>query len=657
MVMDLEGVYIMKIRELLCVFMLSTLLLCSCVMNGNKDSIAIIVNDENYLLNQYIVDGAEAECMALGYNSKIYNLHDTKKTAVQVLEEIEKKYIGIYIMDSLGLDQYTKDYIAQFGSRGNKVVIFNPYQSSQVDNTVCINQEFKNVLRMAVNEFATLKEKDKQFNILRITSYDDTKTEAGNLFDRYIDKNTAILIDSIYVPLNVEDKTKYIVSEIEKLIEQGKIINGVISDGEECSSSALKAVLKLNMNTPIISLGVSNDILQEMKNHPDILIGAITSGGKYYGVIGVRMLHELINDRDCPESYIFDTRLIQSKNLNERTKMSDLEQVILGWEPENVFYTDEIRDLHEKNLKNIVYVTNGKAITDNGFCEMVWKGINDLSYKANVSYIETSNESEFNDQLKNIQNDNVDLIWLADSSGLELVLKNAKENKNIKYVIPNTNLENCPKNVSCISFADNEGAFLAGYIAGKMSTTDKVGFIGCIQTDNLKVIEYGYKAGVEYANEETKRTVKVITNFVELFSEDKKAHAFANNMYDSGCDIIFQAAGEAGMGVIESAKDNDKFVIGSNYEQGVLAPDNVLISVTRKVGNAANDLAMRFLDGEKIGENNYVYGLKDNVVRISDSHDNIPYDVWNSTMKVRQMIIDKKISVPYDKTSYNKFVK
>lgn len=77
--------------------------------------------------------------------------------------------------------------------------------------------------------------------------------------------------------------------------------------------------------------------------------------------------------------------------------------------------------------------------------------------------------------------------------------------------------------------------------------------------------------GVAYAGHVLGRQIEVQSQFTESYTDAAKAKAISNKMYSSGCDIIFHSAGGAGYGVIESAKENGKLVIGVDTDQSYLA--------------------------------------------------------------------------------------
>ena len=89
---------------------------------------------------------------------------------------------------------------------------------------------------------------------------------------------------------------------------------------------------------------------------------------------------------------------------------------------------------------------------------------------------------------------------------------------------------------------------MVGYIAGKTTKTNKVGFLGGMRGYIIGQFEYGFKAGVKFAGKELGKNIDVVTQYAESFSDVAKGKAIGSKMYSCGCDIIFQAAGGTGYG-------------------------------------------------------------------------------------------------------------
>ncbi|NJK64553.1 MAG: BMP family ABC transporter substrate-binding protein [Synechococcaceae cyanobacterium SM2_3_1] len=115
------------------------------------------------------------------------------------------------------------------------------------------------------------------------------------------------------------------------------------------------------------------------------------------------------------------------------------------------------------------------------------------------------------------------------------------------------------ENVASLIFEEQEGAFLVGYIAGSLTQTGVVGFVGGMDIPLIHRFEVGYRAGVEYACTAASFDCEVLIDYVgttpAAWNQPLQAQAIARNHLSQGADIIFAAAGGSGLGVIDQILD------------------------------------------------------------------------------------------------------
>lgn len=309
---------------------------------------------------------------------------------------------------------------------------------------------------------------------------------------------------------------------------------------------------------------------------------------------------------------------------------------------------------------NVAMVTDTGGVSDQSFNQSSWEGLQQFNKKtgAKVSYLESKQESDYATNLDKLVDSNNKLIWGVGFAMADAVLSAAKENKDVNYaIIDNSYGDKTPSNVTGVMFKGQESSFIVGYIAGKTTKTNKVGFVGGITGPIIDQFQYGYEAGVLYAAKELGKTINVDVQYAESFSDASKGKAIAQKMFSSGDDIVFHAAGGTGVGVIEAAKEANKFAIGVDRDQAYLAPNNVLTSALKLVNVAVEKVSEDAMNGQKIGGKTYTYGLKDGAVGIPTTNKNLSPAVYDAAMKLEDKIKDGSIVVPYDKVTYAKFSK
>jgi len=111
-------------------------------------------------------------------------------------------------------------------------------------------------------------------------------------------------------------------------------------------------------------------------------------------------------------------------------------------------------------------------------------------------------------------------------------------------------------NVRSVLFKEHEGSFMVGYIAGSLSQTGVVGFVGGMDIPLIRNFDAGYQEGVKYACPDC----TIISNYVGVtptaWNDPARAKELAVAQRAQGADIIYAAAGASGNGVIDFVKEN-----------------------------------------------------------------------------------------------------
>lgn len=125
-------------------------------------------------------------------------------------------------------------------------------------------------------------------------------------------------------------------------------------------------------------------------------------------------------------------------------------------------------------------------------------------------------------------------------------------------------------NVKCISYREQEGAYLIGKIAG-MVTDDDTNVFGAVhvsQGPSSFKWRWGYMEGVK----SEKENVKFIFNYVGGYNDPAKAKEYAIQQYEQGCQFINSAAAGGDKGVFEAAKEKEFYTSGQDVD--LTSPDN-----------------------------------------------------------------------------------
>lgn len=169
----------------------------------------------------------------------------------------------------------------------------------------------------------------------------------------------------------------------------------------------------------------------------------------------------------------------------------------------------------------------------------------------------------------------------------------APEMPETRFIFVDNGLDGVGDNLLSITYAENEGSFLAGYIAMKMSQSGTVGVIGGENSDTINNFIVGYQQGALYANPDGKVLDPIYTDDYEAPDKGKEA---ALSLYGQGADVVYQVAGKTGLGVFEAASEQGKYAIGVDSDQKHVNPDVIICSMLKRVGDSVYDAVSRYLD-------------------------------------------------------------
>lgn len=312
----------------------------------------------------------------------------------------------------------------------------------------------------------------------------------------------------------------------------------------------------------------------------------------------------------------------------------------------------------EENNFSVAMITDTAGINDQSFNQSAWEGLQEFSEATGVeaNYLESKQSSDYVTNLERLGDNDADFIWSVGFDTADALVEVAANNPDLRYAIVDNSYEDTPDNVTGVVFKAEEPSFLVGYIAGKTTVTDRVGFVGGIENAVIRQFMYGYEAGVAYAAKEMGKEIQIDVQYAESFSDAAKGKAIASKMFSEGCDIVYQAAGGSGTGVIEAAKEADRFAIGVDRDQAYLAPENVLTSALKKVGKAMNIVSERVMNGEDFGGQTLSFGMAEECVGIPEENPNMDPAVYEDAMKIAELIKSGEIAPPATKEEYTIFL-
>lgn len=295
--------------------------------------------------------------------------------------------------------------------------------------------------------------------------------------------------------------------------------------------------------------------------------------------------------------------------------------------------------------KTVVTVVVADGFGDRSFYDSAKEGLDRLSRDCAVEpkTIECQGEN-FEQQIRNAADQSQIVVPVGYQ--FDMVAQVAKDYPDVKFIWCDNESAEKPENLLCITYAQNEGAFLAGYIAAKTSKSGVVGAVGGEDNPTINDFLVGYKQGVEYAGED----VQTITNYTNSYTAPDKGKECAAALNNKGADIIFAVAGNAGSGVFEAAAENSFYAIGVDTDQKYIDPERIICSIVKNVGDSIYDVIRDFVEnGTWEGGRTWNAGMSTGYIDIGYGQEDDPQQVSDQVKKeveaLKQDIIDGKIQV------------
>ncbi|MFN8220772.1 MAG: BMP family ABC transporter substrate-binding protein [Fimbriimonadales bacterium] len=258
--------------------------------------------------------------------------------------------------------------------------------------------------------------------------------------------------------------------------------------------------------------------------------------------------------------------------------------------------------------------------------------------------VESKSEKDYEGNLTALADGGCDMV-VAVGINMETALKTvAPKYPNVKFAIVDGSGEGA--NVRSLRFKEEEGSFLAGYLAGLMTKTNKIGFVGGMEIPLIKRFQCGYEAGAKTANP---ACVLLPPKYTGDWNNNDLAKTAATVLFtEGGADIVYHAAGRAGLGVIAAAGEQKKYAIGVDSDQDYLAEGFVLTSMIKRVDEAVYQ-TIKDLQGGSFAAGEKVYDLAANGVGLSDmkfTKDKIGADNLKKLDEIKAKIVSGEIKVP-----------
>ena len=297
--------------------------------------------------------------------------------------------------------------------------------------------------------------------------------------------------------------------------------------------------------------------------------------------------------------------------------------------------------------------------------------LGDKSYNDSCNIGATQAATDFGVEIKNLEGttaeewkanllsaceDGYDLIICSSSNFEEYLKEYAPAYPDVKFAIIDTTVEG--DNIVSISFAQNQGSFLAGAAAALFTQHTEIdgvnedaviGWVGGMDIPVLSDFFVGYEAGAKYINPD----ITVLQAFAGTWNDPLKGKELTLAQYEQGADIVMNVASGTGPGILEAAKEAGKYAIGVDLNQDNDQPGSVLTSMVKRVDTACYTVIKSVVEGTFEGGSVSYLDVAGKGVSLTDFAvikealgDKFPEDILTQIADIEAKIISGEIEVP-----------
>jgi basic membrane protein A len=297
---------------------------------------------------------------------------------------------------------------------------------------------------------------------------------------------------------------------------------------------------------------------------------------------------------------------------------------------------------------NVLVLTDVAGLGDKGFNDVCWQGVLRAKQDFGLSarFLQAREQADYVPNL-NLAAQNADVVVTLGYLFVDALKQVVPNFPNTKFVLIEGDVPG--ENIACFDFNSQEGGYLAGLVAGLFTKSGKVGAVSGMDIPPVEAYISGFRAGVKTAEKKRGQSIEAIVVSAGSFNDPVKGKSLAQALIGQGVDVIFRAAGNTGIGVIEAVKNaSGVYLIAEDLDLDAELPGKILTSALKRMDVAVYDALSSIAQG-KFQPGHHWLGISDGAIDITDmkySRQLFKPEDLQCIQKARSLLKEKKISVP-----------
>jgi basic membrane protein A len=298
----------------------------------------------------------------------------------------------------------------------------------------------------------------------------------------------------------------------------------------------------------------------------------------------------------------------------------------------------------DSGVLKVALLTDG-PVSDAGWNAAAYQGLLAMQKElgAEISNLETSAPAQYEEGFRNYASSGYDIVIGHGFQYQDAAKKVGPEFPETIFLVT-SGTEAYGDNACPLIFLEEQGYYVMGLLAGLMTKTGKVGLIGGMEIPALTAPFEGFKMGAKAGNP----NIDIVTTWIGTWDDVGKAKEATIAQIESGCDVIFGTANQAGLGVLQACAERNVWTFGAYESQIPLAPEVILTEFMLDMENAFLSVGRQIIDGKFKG-GVIALGFQDNAIDLywnDNILDKVSEDVKNAANKALQEIKDGTLKIP-----------
>ncbi|MBH16208.1 MAG: BMP family ABC transporter substrate-binding protein [Gemmatimonadetes bacterium] len=245
----------------------------------------------------------------------------------------------------------------------------------------------------------------------------------------------------------------------------------------------------------------------------------------------------------------------------------------------------------------VALLTSG-PVSDAGWYGSAYEGIQliEKTLGARISHQQTNTPAEYDEALRAYASSGYQLIFAHGFEYQDAAIRVGQQFPSVTIIVSSGG--RVSGNVIPLIFELEEGSYMAGVVASRMTKTRTIGMVGGVAIPPAEATFIGFEAGAKSVDP----SVEVLVNWIGTWDDVAMAKEAAVTLIRRGVDVLIHNTDAASFGVFQAVREAREsgaeiWAMGMNRDQNSVAPEAILGSAIIRIPEAFLQIANLWSEG------------------------------------------------------------